>query len=317
MDKRRLGLIKTLYIIIAVALVTAGVAAASHAAEAPSVVASIPPVHSLTAGVMNGVGAPALIARSAGSAHHHVLRPSEARALHRAEVVIWIGEALEAFLAKPLESLAAKASIVTLLQTPGLGLLAPRKGGLWASDGAPSARRAEAGNADPHIWLDPENAKIMVGAIGAALAAKDPANGARYGANVRDLTHRLDALAAELRAQLEAFRAVPFLVYHDSFQYFEKRFGLDARGAVASAPERKPGPRRMLRLRALIKASRIGCLFADPGTPASLIHVLTGETGVGSAVLDPLGAGLAPGTDLYFALMRANTQAFVRCLSAP
>ena len=310
-------MVKAHHINIVAALVTAGVAAASHAAEGPSVVASIPPVHSLTAGVMDGVGAPALIARSAASAHHHVLRPSEARALHRAEVVIWIGEALEAFLAKPIKSLPGKATIVTMLETPGLGLLAPRKGGLWASDGAPPDQRAEPGDADPHIWLDPENAKIMVGAIGAALAAKDPANAALYGANVRALTRRLDALAAELRARLEPFRAVPFLVYHDGFQYFEKRFGLDARGAVARDPDQKPGPKRMLRLRALIKAGRIGCIFADPGTPASLIHALTGETGVPSAVLDALGAGLAPGPDLYFALMRANTRAFVRCLSAP
>ncbi len=311
-------MIKTLYIVIAAALVTVGASAPRLGAEAaPRVVASIPPLHSLTAGVMDGVGAPALIARSAASAHHHVLRPSEARALQRAEVVIWIGPALEAFLAKPIRSLAGKASIVTMLETPGLGLLAPRKGGLWASDGPSPASRAEPGNADPHIWLDPENAKIMVGAIGAALAAKDPANGALYGANVRALSRRLDALAAELRARLEPFRAVPFLVYHDGFQYFEKRFGLDARGAVASAPERKPGPKRMLRLRALIKAGRIGCIFADPGTPASLIQALTEETGVKSAVLDPLGAGLAPGTDLYFALMRANARAFVRCLSGP
>jgi zinc transport system substrate-binding protein len=310
-------LIKILYIVIAAALVTAGFGAPPLGAEAPRVVTSIPPLHSLTAGVMDGVGAPALIARSAASAHHHVLRPSEARALERAEIVIWIGAALEGFLAKPIQSLAGKAAIVTLLETPGLGLLAPRKSGLWTGDGARPARRGEPDTADPHIWLDPGNAKIMVGAIGAALAAKDPANGARYGANVRALTRRLDALAAELGARLGPVRSVPFLVYHDSFQYFEKRFGLNARGAVARGPEQKPGPKRMLRLRAPIKAGRIGCLFADPGTPASLIHVLTGGTGVKSAVLDPLGAALAPGPDLYFTLMRANARAFVRCLSAP
>ncbi len=308
---------KAHHIIIAAALVTAGVAAASHAAEAPLVVASIPPLHSLASGVMAGVGTPALIVRGAGSAHHRALRPSEARALHRAEVVIWIGPALEAFLAKPLNRLAGKASIVTMLETPGLRLLAPRKGGLWAGDGAPPASRAEPGDADPHIWLDPENAKIMVGAIGAALAAKDPANGARYGANVRALQRRLDTLSGASRTSIEPVSGVPYLVYHDAFQYFEKRFGLIARGAVARDPDQKPGPKRMLRLRAPIKAGRIGCVFADPGTPASLIHVLTARTGVRSAVLDPLGAGLAPGPDLYFTLMRNNTSAFVRCLSGP
>ena len=315
MDKRRLGMVKAHHIVIAAAILTAGVGAASHAAEAPKVAASIPPLHSLVSGVMAGVGAPALIVRGAGGAHHRALRPSEARALHRAEIVIWIGPTLEAFLAKPIQSLAGKAAIVTMLETPGLRLLAPRKAGIWASDGAPLGRRAEPGNADPHIWLDPENAKIMVGAIGAALAAKDPANGARYGANVRALQRRLDSLSGALRTSIKPVGGVPYLVYHDGFQYFEKRFGLIARGAVARDPDQKPGPKRMLRLRALIKAGRIGCLFKEPGTPASLIHALTGETGVPSAVLAPLGVGLAPGPDLYFTLMRTNTGAFVRCLS--
>ncbi len=317
MDKRRLGLIKAHHIIIVAALVTAGASAPRLAAEAPLVVASIPPLHSLASGVMAGVGTPALIVRGAASAHHRALRPSEARALHRAEIVIWIGPALEAFLAKPIQSLAGKATIVTMLETPGLGLLAPRKAGLWAGDGALPDQRAEPGKADPHIWLDPENAKIMVGAIGAALAAKDPANGARYGANVRALQRRLDTLGGALRTFLKPVGGVPYLVYHDGFQYFEKRFGLIARGAVARDPDQKPGPRRMFRLRALIEAGRIGCIFKEPGTPASLIHVLTARTGVASAVLDPLGAGLAPGPDLYFTLMRANTGAFVRCLSGP
>ena len=317
MDKRRLGMIKAHHIVIAAAILTAGAAAASHAAEAPKVVASIPPLHSLVSGVMAGVGAPALIVRGAGGAHHRALRPSEARALHRAEIVIWIGPALETFLAKPIKSLAGKATIVTMVETPGLELLAPRKAGLWAGDGAPPARRAEPGNADPHIWLDPWNARIMVGAIGAALAARDPANGARYGANVRALRRRLDTLSGTLRKFINPVRGVPYLVYHDGFQYFEKRFGLIARGAVARDPDRKPGPKRMLRLRATIEAGRIGCIFAEPGTPASLIHALRGETGVPSAVLDPLGVGLAPGPDQYFTLMRTNTRAFVRCLSAP
>ncbi|MCH8197293.1 MAG: zinc ABC transporter substrate-binding protein [Proteobacteria bacterium] len=310
-------MIKAHHIIIVAALVTAGAPAPRLAAEAPLVVASIPPLHSLASGVMAGVGTPALIVRGAASAHHRALRPSEARALHRAEIVIWIGPALEAFLAKPIQSLAGKATIVTMLETPGLGLLAPRKAGLWAGDGASPDQRAEPGKADPHIWLDPENAKIMVGAIGAALAAKDPANGARYGANVRALQRRLDTLSGALRTFLKPVSGVPYLVYHDGFQYFEKRFGLIARGAVARDPDQKPGPKRMFRLRALIEAGRIGCIFKEPGTPASLIHVLTGETGVASAVLDPLGAGLAPGPDLYFTLMRANAGAFVRCLSGP
>ena len=303
------------HIVIAAAIWTAGAAAASHAAEAPKVVASIPPLHSLVSGVMAGVGAPASIVRGAGGADHRALRPSEARALHRAEIVIWIGPTLEAFLAKPIQSLAGKAAIVTMLETPGLRLLAPRKAGIWASDGAPLGRRAEPGNADPHIWLDPENAKIMVGAIGAALAAKDPANGARYGANVRALQRRLDSLSGALRRSIKPVGGVPYLVYHDGFQYFEKRFGLIARGAVPRDPAQTPGPQRTLRLRALIKAGRIACLFKEPGTPASPTPALPRQPSLPSALPPPPRLRRASCPALHFTQRRTNPGAFVRCLS--
>src|SRR5690606_17502588 len=75
-------------------------------AAAPRVVASIPPVHSLVAGVMQGIGAPDLLVGPAASAHTYSLRPSDARLLQEAEVVFWIGPIYEAFLEKPLDALA-------------------------------------------------------------------------------------------------------------------------------------------------------------------------------------------------------------------
>ena len=280
-------------------------------ADRPRVVASILPVHSLVAGVMEGAGTPALIVKGIGSAHLHTLRPSGARALERADLVFWVGPTLETFLEKPLKSLSGKASVVALVETPGLELLRSRKGGLWTRAG--KADHAGERNVDPHIWLDPANAKKMVAAIRSALVRKDPLGGDIYRANARRLVHRLDALARDLEGLIAPVREVPYLVYHDGFQYFERRFGLNALGSVTASPERKPGPRRVRKIRELIEGGRVACVFGGPRIP--FIAILTEGSGTRSATLDPLGTGLTPGPDQYFAMMRANGASLVRCLS--
>lgn len=297
------------YFVVFVFLIISTASAAG--AERPRVVASILPVQSLVAGVMEGAGAPALIVKGTRSPHGYALRPSEARALRQADLVFWVGPTLETFLEKPLESLSGKASVVTLMEAPGLELLRSRKGGLWTRAG--KADDAGVRNVDPHIWLDPANAKIMVAAIRDALTRKDPLRGDIYRANARRLVHRLDALGRDLAGLIAPVREVPYLVYHDGFQYFERRFGLNALGSVTASPERKPGPRRVRKIRRLIERGEVACVFGRSRIP--FIAILIEGSRVRSATLDPLGAGLAPGQDQYFAMMRANGFSLVRCLS--
>ncbi len=133
---------------IAAATLFAAAATQPAWADGPSVVATIKPVHSLTAAVMDGVAEPALLIRSGGSPHTYALRPSEARALESADVVIWVGEALESFLERPLETLASDARIVTLSEADGLMLLEVREGGAW--DSHDHGDHAEAEHHDEH-----------------------------------------------------------------------------------------------------------------------------------------------------------------------
>ena len=102
-------------------------------------VPSTKPIHSLAAGVMQGVGTPTLLIKGAASPHSYALRPSDARALARADVVFWIGEGLETLLGKPLAALARDALVVELVNSVGLTLLAPRAGGAWSGHDEPGA----------------------------------------------------------------------------------------------------------------------------------------------------------------------------------
>ncbi len=280
-------------------------------ASTPVVVASIPPLHSLVAGVMEGIAEPILLIKGNASVHAYSLRPSQVRALHRAQAVFRIGSNLERFLDKPLAALSREVRVVNLMEWPGIRLLPGRSGGLWQR---PAHQHGEHGYQDPHIWLDPHNAEVMVTAVVAVLSEKDPEHTARYHANGERLRETLRRLDRELDTTLAPVRKVPYLVFHDAYQYFESRYGLHALGAVVATPERTPGARRLRQVRKLIRERAIRCLFREPQFTPAWLDLLREGTPLRIGTLDPLGADLPPGPDLYFTLMRRLAASLTQCL---
>jgi zinc transport system substrate-binding protein len=296
---------------------------ATAAAAEPQVVASIRPVHSLVAGVMQGVGEPVLLLSGASSPHDYSLRPSDARALENATAIFWVGEGLEAFLAKPLGTLAGGARIVALSEAEGVVLLPTRAGGIRheeAHEEEPHAEEHEHedehGAHDMHLWLDPRNAAAMVDAIVGALATVDPANGARYEANGRELRARLAALDEALREQLAPVADRPFVVFHDAYQYFVERYGLIEVGSITVDPQRRPGAQRLTEIRARLQELGAACVFAEPQFEPAVVDTVIEGSAARKGVLDPLGASLAAGPHQYFELLEGLAGALVACLDA-
>ncbi|HEY5720646.1 MAG TPA: zinc ABC transporter substrate-binding protein, partial [Gammaproteobacteria bacterium] len=281
----------------------------------------VPPLHALAAGVMAGAGVPGLLLPAGSSPHHHALRPTEADLLHRAALVLWVGPGVEGFMPRVLEGLPPGVRHLRLDQAPGLTRRSARSGGLWAG-GAPEhpagAGRQDApghaGGDDPHVWLDPHNAAAWVGAIAGALAQADPANAALYRSNAAQLQQRLARLDDELRARLAPLAGIPYLVYHDAYQHLESRYGLTPAGAVSPDPDHPPGARRLAELRELVRAGGARCLFVEPQFPPDLAETLAEDLPLRIATLDPLGAALAPGPELYFGLLRGLAQGLADCL---
>ncbi len=292
---------------LAVALFSAGVSDAAvvppqgeaRPASAPRVVVSIQPLHSLVSAVMAGVSEPTLILKGASSPHDYSLTPADARALSQADLVVWVGEALETALAKPIAALAEKAVVLEASGADGVALLKGREGGLNA-----------------HIWLDPRNARAIAGAVALNLAQIDPANAARYRDNAAALGERLRDLEAELAAMLAPVRTVPYVVFHDAYRYFERRFEMNAVGSITISPERAPGARRIAEIRALLRETGAVCVFREPQFAPAQVRVAVEGTEAKVAVLDPLGAGLPPGPAAYFTLMRGMAQSLRACLTA-
>ena len=171
------------------------------------------------------------------------------------------------------------------------------------------------GEMDMHLWLHPQNAKAIVAEIVEALSKADPDNAKTYEANGRDLTARLDALTSEMETALAPVKSKPFVVFHDAFQYLEKGFGLNAVGSITVNPDVQPGAERLREIKTKIAELGAVCVFAEPQFDPKLVEVVVEGTKSNTAVLDPLGATLPDGPDLYFSLMKQTAAALKDCLA--
>ena len=301
-------------------------------ATQPQIVTSIKPVHSLVAGVMQGVGEPLLLVSGGASPHDYSLKPSEARAIDQAQVVFWIGPDLESFLIRPLDNVKNKVRVVALLDAPGMTVLPLREGGAWEPHGHEhghdehSHETPEDGDDhehehvhqadhDPHVWLDPVNAIAMVRRIMTVLGEVDIAHHADYQRNGAALIERLDHLNQRLATELAPVRQQPYLVFHDAYQYFERRYDLDAIGSVTMSAERRPGAKRVADIQARIRDLQVRCVFSEPQFQPALVETIIAGSAARRGVLDPLGAELPPGPDAYFQLLQGLATSLRACLS--
>lgn len=297
---------------------------------APKVVTTIKPVHSLVSAVMKDVGEPAILVDGAASPHGYALKPSQAAALQDADVIFWIGPELETFLEKPIETIAGKAEAIALIDVDGVKTLPLREGGAFEAHdhgdhgghshghdhGHNHAHGHDHGEeVDGHVWLDPENAKAFVAAIAAALEKADPANAAAYGANASTETARLDALIAATKEKLKPVAGKGFIVFHDAYHYYEARFGVEAAGSITVNPEVAPGAERIAELQAKLKELGAACIFAEPQFEPKLVATIAEGTSARTGTLDPLGAALENGPDLYHQLIDGLTASLTGCLA--
>ncbi len=278
----------------------------------PRVVVSIAPIHSLVAGVMAGVAEPELLVKGSRSPHGYMLKPSQARSLQRADVIVWVGEGVEGFLVRPLANDGASKTIIKLIDGKGMHLLAARKAGVWQAAQQDHIHHHD--DIDAHLWLDPANALTIVRLVVIKLSELDSQNAARYKANGKRLQAKLLALDDQLKQKLASVGQIPYLVFHDAYHYFERAYGLNSVGAILIDLDRKPGARRLKQLRHRVEKVSARCVFSEPQFPSKLIQVVAEDTGLKTAMLDPMGMGLAPAETLYFELMRNLGQRVFECL---
>ena len=316
------------------------------------VVASIKPIHSLVSYVMDGVDKPDVIVDGYNSPHGFSLKPSHAKMIENADLIIWVGEDLEAFLEKPLDTIAKKAVNIEVMDLKGIKKLKFREKNIFEGHddhghdehkehghkedkhddhGHKEDKHDEHkehghkedkhddhgheghahGEHDPHVWLDPMNAKVIVKEVTKQLVKLDPENGSKYKANSKKAIADLDALTKSIKKDLK--KDLRFVVFHDAYQYFENRFGIQVLGALTVNTDVMPGAEQLAEIREVIEHEKVNCLFSEPQFNPSIIKSIAKDTKVKTGVLDPLGATLDKGKGMYQKLLKDMSSSFKGC----
>ena len=320
------------------------------------VVTSIKPIHSLASYLMDGIGKPDLIVDGYASPHGFSMKPSHAKMLQNADLIFWVGEGMENFLEKPLNSIAKKAEKIELMETKGLQVLKFRERNIFDEhdhddhddhgkkeddhddhdhddhakkeddhddhDHDDHAKKEEHddhdgheghahGEYDSHIWLDPMNAKVILNEMVEHLIENDPKNEAKYKSNLDKALKDIDKLTIDVMTELS--NSVSSIVFHDAYQYFEKRFNVNILGAFTVNTDVMPGAEQLTEIREIIEHDKISCVFSEPQFNPDIIKAVAKDMNIKTGVIDPLGATLKPGKDLYFDLIRNMSASFKGC----
>ena len=310
------------------------------------VVTSIKPIHSLASYLMDGIGKPELIVDGYASPHGFSMKPSHAKMLQNADLIFWVGEDLENFLEKPLKSIAKKAEKIELIEIKGLNVLKFRERNIFDEhdhddhdhddhgkkeddhddhDHDDHGKKEEhddhddhdeheghaLGEFDPHIWLDTMNAKAMLNEMAEHLIENDPKNEAKYKSNLDKALKDIDKLTIEVMTELN--NSVSSIVFHDAYQYFEERFNVKVLGAFTVNTDVMPGAEQLAEIREIIEHDKVACVFSEPQFNPDIINAVAKDMKIKTGVLDPLGATLDPGKDLYFNLIRNMSASFKGC----
>ena len=310
------------------------------------VVASIKPIHSLASYLMDGIGKPDLIVDGYSSPHGFALKPSHAKMLQDADIIFYVGEGLENFLEKPLKSIAKKAEKIELMEIKGLNKLKFRERNIFEGhddhghdedghkeDDHDDHKHEEDGHKeddhddhghdedgheghahgeyDPHIWLDPENAKVILNEMVEHLIENDEKNAAAYKSNLNKALKDIDGLLKSVKSELNKdFKSI---VFHDAYQYFEERFNVTVLGAFTVNTDVMPGAEQLSEIREIIEHDKVSCVFSEPQFNPDIINAVAKDMNIKTGVLDPLGATLNPGKDLYFDLIKNMSKSFKGC----
>lgn len=330
--------------LISCALVASALAAGSSQAAAElKVTVTIKPIHALVAQVMAGVGTPSLLVQGAASPHNYALKPSDAKTLNKADIFFRVSENVEPFTRKIVTALPSSVRTVTLAEAPGIDLLDVRTGETFEThdhdddhdhhhhgehdhnkpghdhaahhDDHDHATNTHDAPRDGHVWLDPKNARKMIAEIARVLSEASPPDAEKFKANATRAESELEALEADLARELKPIENKPYVVFHDAYQYFERRFGLAAVGSITVSPDAQPSAKRLTEIRRKLTALAASCVFSEPQFQPKLVAAVTEGTSARAGTLDPEGALVEPGPNAYAALLRNLAAGLKSCLS--
>lgn len=301
--------------LLATALVMAGNATAA-------VVTSIRPLGFIASAIADGVTPTEILLPDGASPHDFALRPSDIQRLRSADLVLWVGPDMEAFLTKSLTQLPANKQLA-ISELPAVQPLLMKGDDDHDHDHAAEAHSHvdgddghdhHHGDYNMHVWLSPEVAKVTAIAIHDRLLELMPQKKDKLDANLRQFEDQLAQTDKNLVKMLTPVQGKGYFVFHDAYGYFEKHFGLSPLGHFTVNPEIQPGAQRLHQIRTQLVEQKAVCVFAEPQFRPAVINAVAKGTNVRSGTLDPLGTGIELGKDSYGNFLTALSNQYVSCL---
>lgn len=303
------------------ALIALGFSSALAAPASAAVVASIKPLGFIAAAIADGVTPVEVLLPDGASEHDYALRPSDVKRLQGADLVVWIGPEMEAFLSKSAAGLPAKKN----LELADLASVKP-----LLIRGAEEDEHEEEGHDhhgeeghdhhhhgeyNMHLWLSPEIARLSAVAIHDKLLELMPQSKDKLDANLRQFAASLEKSDQQIGSELAQVKGKGYFVFHDAYSYFEKHYGLSPLGHFTVNPEIQPGAQRLHQIRTELVEQKAVCVFAEPQFRPAVIDAVARGTAVRKGTLDPLGMGISLNKDSYVTFLSQLSSQYVSCLN--
>ncbi|MBJ2103028.1 zinc ABC transporter substrate-binding protein ZnuA [Serratia ureilytica] len=302
--------------LLASALVMAGPLSSASAA----VVTTIRPLGFIASAIADGVTPTEVLLPDGASPHDFALRPSDIQRLRSADLVLWVGPDMEAFLTKALVPISATRKLA-ISELPAVKPLLMKgeddddhNHAGEAHNHADDDHGHHHGEYNMHVWLSPEVAKVTAIAIHDRLLELMPQNKDKLDANLRQFENLLTQTDKNVGNMLTPVQGKGYFVFHDAYGYFEKHYGLSPLGHFTVNPEIQPGAQRLHQIRTQLVEQKAVCVFAEPQFRPAVINAVAKGTTVRSGTLDPLGIGIALGKDSYGKFLTQLSSQYVSCL---
>ncbi|WP_261815677.1 zinc ABC transporter substrate-binding protein ZnuA [Vibrio gallicus] len=274
-------------------------------AQAIEVLSSIKPIQLITQEITQNSAKSQALVGSAMSPHDYALRPSDLKKIRSADLVIWYGNDLEAFMAATVEG---QQNVLTISEIPQLERRA------FAEEHAHAHEGHDHGTHDPHVWLGPKQVAVIATAIAHKLSAMDPDNAVHYQQNLDQFLVQLHKTVLDIDSRLSPLKANGYYVFHDAYGYFEESFGLNHLGAFTVSPERKPGARSLIQIKTRLAKGDVKCVFSEPQYQPAIIETVTRGSAVNRGELDALASRIEVKPGAYFDFLNQLSRQFETCL---
>ncbi|AIX51394.1 zinc ABC transporter substrate-binding protein [Pantoea sp. PSNIH1] len=301
--------------------ILAALALPAHSA----VVTSIKPLGFIAAAISEGITPVEVLLPDGASEHDYALRPSDVKRIKNADLVIWVGPEMEAFLTKPAAALPASRNLeIAALPAVKSQLIRGGEDEDGHEEGHASDKSEDQdsshthhhhGEYNMHLWMSPKIAQESAVAIHGKLLELMPESKAKLDANLQQFEAALAETDKHIGAQLAPVRNKGYFVFHDAYSYFEKHYGLSPAGHFTVNPEIQPGAQRLHQIRTQLVEQKAVCVFAEPQFRPAVIDAVSRGTSVRKGTLDPLGMGISLTKDSYVKFLSQLSSQYASCLN--